>query len=114
MAPQPIREEYFLSGPLEPTNEPYAVAKIAGIELCNSFNRRFAIHYLSVMPNKLYGPNDNYDLQNYHVLPALIRKFHLAKLAMQGNWEGIRKDEAIYSPIPEDVRISLGITNAIE
>lgn len=114
MAPQPIREECFLSGPLEPTNEPYAVAKIAGIELCNSFNRRFATHYLSVMPNNLYGPNDNYDLQNSHVLPALIRKFHLAKLAMQGDWEGIRKDEAIYGPIPEDVRISLGLTNATE
>ena len=107
MAPQPIKEEYFLSGPLEPTNEPYAVAKIAGIELCDSFNRGFGTHYLSVMPNNLYGPNDNYDLQNSHVLPALIRKFHLAKLAMQGDWEGIRKDESRYGSIPQNTMANL-------
>lgn len=77
--PQPIREEYLLTGPLEPTNEPYAIAKIAGIKLCESYNRQHNTHYLSVMPTNLYGPNDNYDLENSHVLPALIRKAHEAK-----------------------------------
>lgn len=78
--PQPIREEYLLTGPLEQTNEPYALAKIAGIKLCESFNRQYATRYTSVMPTNLYGPGDNYDLQNSHVLPALIRKAHEAKL----------------------------------
>jgi GDP-L-fucose synthase len=78
--PQPIREEYLLTGPLEPTNEPYAIAKIAGIKLCESYNRQYARQYVSVMPTNLYGPNDNYDLANGHVLPALIRKAHEAKL----------------------------------
>lgn len=78
--PQPIREEYMLSGPLEPTNEPYAIAKIAGIKLCESFNRQYGTEYVSVMPTNLYGPNDSYDLDNSHVLPALIRKAHEAKL----------------------------------
>ena len=77
---QPIREEYLLSGPLEATNEPYAIAKIAGIKLCESFNRQHGRQYVSVMPTNLYGPNDNYDLQTSHVLPALIRKAHEAKL----------------------------------
>ena len=77
--PQPIREEYLLTGPLEPTNEPYAIAKIAGIKLCESYNRQYARRYFSVMPTNLYGPNDNYDLANSHVLPALIRKAHEAK-----------------------------------
>lgn len=77
---QPIREEYMLSGPLEPTNEPYAIAKIAGIKMCESFNRQYGTQYVSVMPTNLYGPNDNYDLDNSHVLPALIRKAHEAKL----------------------------------
>jgi GDP-L-fucose synthase len=80
MAPQPLKEEYLLTGPLEPTNEPYAVAKIAGIVMCESFNRQFNTNFISVMPTNLYGPNDNYDLQNSHVLPALIRKFHEAKI----------------------------------
>lgn len=79
--PQPIREEYLLAGPLEPTNEPYAIAKIAGIKLCESYNRQYGTRYFSVMPTNLYGPNDNYDLQNSHVLPALIRKAHESKLA---------------------------------
>lgn len=78
--PQPIKEEYLLSGPLEPTNEPYAIAKIAGIKLCESYNRQYGTQYVSVMPTNLYGPNDNYDLNNSHVLPALIRKAHEAKL----------------------------------
>lgn len=81
--PQPIKEEYLLTGPLEPTNEPYAIAKIAGIKLCESYNRQHGMQYFSVMPTNLYGPNDNYDLQNSHVLPALIRKAHEAKLAGQ-------------------------------
>lgn len=78
--PQPIREEYLLTGPLEQTNEPYAIAKIAGIKLCENYNRQFGTQYVSVMPTNLYGPNDNYDLNNSHVLPALIRKAHEAKL----------------------------------
>ena len=77
--PQPIREEYLLTGPLEPTNEPYAIAKIAGIKLCESYNRQYGRRYFSVMPTNLYGPNDNYDLAHSHVLPALIRKAHEAK-----------------------------------
>ena len=81
--PQPMKEEYLLTGPLEQTNEPYAIAKIAGIKLCESFNRQHKTNYLSVMPTNLYGPGDNYDLNNSHVLPAMIRKFHQAK--EQGN-----------------------------
>jgi len=79
LAPQPMKEEYLLTGPLEPTNDAYAVAKIAGIKMCESYNRQFGTHYLSVMPTNLYGPGDNFDLENSHVLPALIRKFHEAK-----------------------------------
>ncbi len=78
--PQPIREEYLLTGPLEQTNEPYAIAKIAGIKLCESMNRQYGTRFICVMPTNLYGPNDNYDLVNSHVLPALIRKAHEAKL----------------------------------
>jgi GDP-L-fucose synthase len=77
--PQPIREDYLLTGPLEPTNEPYAIAKIAGIKLCESYNRQHGTQYFSAMPTNLYGPNDNYDLASSHVLPALIRKAHEAK-----------------------------------
>jgi GDP-L-fucose synthase len=78
--PQPIKEEYLLTGILEPTNEPYAIAKIAGIKLCESYNQQYGRQYVSVMPTNLYGPNDSYDLNNSHVLPALIRKVHEAKL----------------------------------
>jgi GDP-L-fucose synthase len=78
--PQPIKEEYLLTGPLEQTNEPYAIAKIAGIKLCESYNRQYGTEYVSVMPTNLYGPNDNFDLNNSHVLPALIRKAHEAKV----------------------------------
>lgn len=78
--PQPIKEEYLLTGPLEETNEPYAIAKIAGIKLCESYNRQYGTQYVSVMPTNLYGPNDNYDLNNSHVLPALICKAHEAKI----------------------------------
>lgn len=80
MAPQPLKEEYLLSGYLEPTNEPYAIAKIAGIKLCESYRRQYGCDFISAMPTNLYGPNDNYDLNNSHVLPALIRKFHEAKI----------------------------------
>ncbi|MCD6429646.1 MAG: GDP-L-fucose synthase [Deltaproteobacteria bacterium] len=78
--PQPMKEEYLLTGPLEPTNRPYAIAKIAGIEMCWSYNRQYGTQYLAVMPTNLYGPSDNYDLNDSHVIPALIRKFHEAKL----------------------------------
>ncbi len=78
--PQPIREEYMLTGPLEPTNRPYAVAKIAGIETCWAFNRQYKTQYIAAMPTNLYGPNDNYDLSTSHVLPALLRKMHEAKI----------------------------------
>lgn len=80
MAPQPIREDYLLDGKLEPTNSSYAIAKIAGIELCQAYRREYDSDFISVMPTNLYGPGDNYDLQNSHVLPALIRKFHTAKV----------------------------------
>ena len=79
MAPQPLKEEYLLTGPLEPTNEPYAIAKIAGIKMCEAYRDQYGSNYISVMPTNLYGPNDNYDLNNSHVLPALLRKFHEAK-----------------------------------
>ena len=81
MAPQPLREDYLLTGPLEPTNEPYAIAKIAGIKLCDAYRAQYGCNFVSVMPTNLYGPNDNYDLNNSHVLPALIRKFHEARIS---------------------------------
>jgi GDP-L-fucose synthase len=80
MSPQPIKEEYLLTGSLEPTNDAYAIAKIAGIKMCQSFNQQYGTNFISVMPTNLYGQNDNYDLNNSHVLPAMIRKFHEAKL----------------------------------
>lgn len=79
MAPQPLKEDYLLTGELEPTNEPYAIAKIAGIKLCDAYRHQYGCNFISVMPTNLYGPNDNYDLEKSHVLPALIRKFHEAK-----------------------------------
>lgn len=81
MAPQPIKEEYLMTGPLEPTNEPYAMAKLAGISLCQAYRRQYGCNFISVMPTNLYGPGDNFDLANSHVLPALLRKFHEAKLS---------------------------------
>jgi len=80
MAPQPLKEEYLLTGVLEPTNEPYAIAKIAGIKMCDAYRSQYGCNFISVMPTNLYGPNDNYDLANSHVLPALLRKFHDAKV----------------------------------
>lgn len=79
LAPQPIKEEYLLTGPLEPSNDAYAIAKIAGIKMCQSYNKQYGTNYISLMPTNLYGPNDNFDLESSHVLPALIRKFHEAK-----------------------------------
>lgn len=81
LAPQPLKEDYLLTGLLEQTNEPYAIAKIAGIKLCDSYRKQYGCNFISVMPTNLYGPNDNYDLEKSHVLPALIRKFHEAKVA---------------------------------
>jgi GDP-L-fucose synthase len=81
LAPQPLKEDYLLSGFLEETNEPYAIAKIAGIKLCEAYRKQYGCDFISVMPTNLYGPNDNYDLQNSHVLPAMIRKFHEAKVS---------------------------------
>ena len=106
-AMQPMKEEALLSGQLEPTNEAYAIAKIAGIKLCEFYNRQYGTRFRSVMPTNLYGPNDNFDLNNAHVLPALIRKFHLAKLAENGDWEGINRDEQKYGAIPQDIIESL-------
>lgn len=80
MAPQPLKEEYLLTGTLEPTNEPYAIAKITGIKMCDSYRSQYSSNFISAMPTNLYGPNDNYDLNNSHVLPAMLRKFHEAKL----------------------------------
>lgn len=99
--PQPIKEEYLLTSPLEPTNRPYALAKIAGIEMCWSYNRQYGTRYLAVMPTNLYGPGDNYHLENSHVIPALIRKFHEAKVNNQPTvsvWgTGTPKREFLYS-----------------
>jgi len=107
--PQPMREEYLLGNYLEPTNEPYAIAKIAGIKLCQSYRSQYGCNFISGMPTNLYGPNDNFDLISSHVLPALIRKFHLAKLATRGDWEALQKDEALFGPIPPDLKYSFGI-----
>jgi len=90
--PQPIKEEYLLTGELEYTNEPYAIAKIAGIKMCESFNLQYGTNFISVMPTNLYGENDNFDLEKSHVLPALIRKIHLGKCLEENNWDEIRKD----------------------
>ena len=90
--PQPMKEEYLLTDVLEYTNEPYAIAKIAGIKLCESYNLQYGTNYISVMPTNLYGPNDNFDLEKSHVLPALIRKIHLGKALMEKDWLTINKD----------------------
>ena len=108
-ASQPMQEEALLGGWLEPTNEPYAIAKIAGIKMCESYNRQYGTHYRSLMPTNLYGPNDNYDLETSHVLPAFIRKCHLAKLAEQKDWTAIEEDERHYGRIPDDFREALGL-----
>ena len=89
---QPIKEEYLLTGLLEQTNEPYAIAKIAGIKMCESYYRQYGCNFISVMPTNLYGPNDNYNLETSHVLPALIRKIHLGTCLENGDWQAIRND----------------------
>ena len=91
-APQPMPEDCLLTSPLEYTNEPYAIAKIAGLKMCESFNLQYGTNYIAVMPKNLYGPNDNFHLENSHVLPAMIRKIHLAKCLNEGDWEAVRKD----------------------
>ena len=91
-APQPMKEEVLLTSPLEYTNEPYAIAKIAGLKMCESFNLQYGTNYIAVMPTNLYGPNDNFHLENSHVLPAMIRKIHLAKCLNEGDWEAVCKD----------------------
>jgi len=111
LAPQPMKEEYLLTGPLEPTNRPYALAKIAGIEMCWSYNRQYGTKYLAVMPTNLYGPGDNYHLENSHVIPALIRKFHEAMRANAKEvvvWgTGTPKREFLYSEDMSDACIYL-------
>jgi GDP-L-fucose synthase len=91
LAPQPIREEALLTGPLETTNEPYAIAKIAGIRLCDAYNRQYGTNFISAMPTNMYGPGDNYHPENSHVLPAMIRKMHLAKLLQDSNFEELSR-----------------------
>jgi GDP-L-fucose synthase len=90
--PQPMKEEYLLTSPLEYTNEPYAIAKIAGIKMCESYNTQYGTNFISVMPTNLYGPNDNFDLEKSHVLPALIRKIHLGKCLEENNWDALKVD----------------------
>lgn len=91
-APQPMKEEVLLTGPLEYTNEPYALAKIAGIKMCESYNLQYGTNYIAVMPTNLYGPNDNFDLERSHVLPALLRKMYLSKCLQEEKWEHLRLD----------------------
>ncbi len=91
-AAQPMKEEALLTGPLEYTNEPYAIAKIAGLKMCESYNLQYGTKYIAVMPTNLYGPNDNFDLEKSHVLPAMIRKIHLGHCLLQGDWTALRKD----------------------
>ena len=105
---QPMDEGQLLTGILEPTNEPYAVAKIAGIKMCEAYNRQYGTRYRSVMPTNLFGPGDNYHLENSHVIPAMIRKYHLAKLAMAGDCAAIYADEKRYGAIPQDICRAIG------
>ena len=91
-APQPITEDALLTSPLEYTNEPYAIAKIAGLKMCESFNLQYGTNYIAVMPTNLYGPNDNFNLETSHVLPAMIRKMYLAKMLNEANWDAVRAD----------------------
>lgn len=98
-APQPMQEEYLLTSSLEYTNEPYALAKIAGMKMCEAYNFQYGTNFISVMPTNLFGPNDNFHLENSHVLPALIRKMHLSKLLEDGNFDAIRKDLELFSSI---------------
>lgn len=113
LAPQPIKEEYLLTGELEPTNEPYAIAKIAGIKMCEAYHAQYGCNFISIMPTNLYGQNDNYDLEKSHVLPALIRKMLLGSYLMKGDWAAIRNDfnklpvEGIDGSASSDVLLAL-------
>lgn len=100
--PQPMREEYLLTSPLEYTNEPYAVAKIAGIKMCESYNLQYNTNFISVMPTNLYGPGDNFDLERSHVLPALVRKMHLARLLVENDMPGVMEDLGVRSEAEAD------------
>lgn len=106
-APQPIDERQLLSGPLEPTNAAYAIAKISGIQMCWAYNKQYGTQFIPVMPTNLYGPGDQFDLNTSHVLPAMIRKFHLAKLADEGKFDAILDDQDRYGPIPDDFKKGL-------
>lgn len=120
-AAQPMKEEALLTSPLEYTNEPYAIAKIAGLKMCESFNLQYGTNYIAVMPTNLYGPNDNFDLERSHVLPAMIRKIHLAHCLKEGDWGAVRKDmntrpvESVNGNSPEEEILNIlrkyGITN---
>ena len=111
LSPQPMKEEYLLTGLLEPTNEPYAIAKIAGIKMCQSYNRQYGTNFIACMPTNLYGPNDNFDLQTSHVLPAMIRKFHEAKVKEEKTvtlwWDGTPYREFLYADDMADACIYL-------
>ncbi len=113
LAPQPMPEDCLLTSPLEYTNEPYAIAKIAGIKMCESYNIQYGTNYIAVMPTNLYGPNDNFNLETSHVLPAMIRKIHLAKCLQESNWKDLRLDlnrrpvEGVTGDASEDVIIGL-------
>jgi GDP-L-fucose synthase len=119
LAAQPIKEEYLLSGDLEPTNRPYALAKIAGIELVNAYRRQYGARFISVMPTNLYGPGDNFDLQTSHVLPALIRRFHLARCLEDDDWDAITADlnrrpiQGIDASVPRERILELLSQNGI-
>jgi len=109
MAPQPMPEDCLLTGPLEPSNEWYAIAKIAGIKMCQAYRKQYGFNAISLMPTNLYGPNDTFDLEKSHVLPALVRKFHLARLAADGNVAAIAADESRHGRIPDDILSNLGL-----
>jgi GDP-L-fucose synthase len=111
LAPQPMQENHLLTGILEPTNEPYAIAKIAGIKMCEAYNRQYNTSFRSVMPTNLYGPGDNYHLENSHVIPAMLRKFHLAKLAQDSKLDEIINDEKRYGSIPQDIQEAIGYSS---
>lgn len=102
-APQPMREDCLLTSPLEYTNEEYAIAKIAGLKMCESYNLQYGTNYIAVMPTNLYGPNDNFHLENSHVMPAMMRKVYLAKLLSEGDWEMVRRDLTV-RPVGADIK----------
>ncbi|BHH82862.1 GDP-L-fucose synthase family protein [Desulforhopalus sp. 52FAK] len=114
LAPQPMAERHLLTDVLEPTNEPYAIAKIAGIKMCESYNRQYGTSYRSVMPTNLFGPGDNYHLENSHVIPAMLRKFHLAKLAQDQDLASIIADENQYGAIPEEIQKAIGYSSSLK